>query len=69
FIRDVQSVGPAWIAFRGVEAVEGFGSDLGKVLEGTKALLMSLATSGKKLFLWREVLVLMDRSLLPEGRV
>ena len=22
---------------------------------------------GKKLFLWREVLVLMDRSLLPEG--
>ena len=24
---------------------------------------------GKKLFMWREVLVLMDRSLLPEGRV
>ncbi|MEQ2170211.1 hypothetical protein GOODEAATRI_033073, partial [Goodea atripinnis] len=28
FIRDAQSVGPAWIACRGVEVVEGFGSDL-----------------------------------------
>ena len=31
------------------------------------ALLIRLLAEGKKLFLWREVLVMMDRSLLPEG--
>lgn len=30
--------------------------------------LMNLTAAGKKSFLWREVLFLMDRSLLPEGR-
>ena len=30
-------------------------------------LLIRLTADGKKLFLWREVLVLMVRSLLPEG--
>lgn len=34
---------------------------------GLRALLIRLVADGKKLFLWREVLVLMDRSLLPEG--
>ena len=32
-------------------------------------LLRNPTEEGKKLFKWREVLVLMDRSLLPEGRV
>ena len=32
-----------------------------------RALLMRPAADEKKLFLWREVLVLMYRSLLPEG--
>uniref|UniRef100_A0A3B4GFB5 Immunoglobulin V-set domain-containing protein n=1 Tax=Pundamilia nyererei TaxID=303518 RepID=A0A3B4GFB5_9CICH len=31
-------------------------------------LFMCPTAEGKKLFLWREVLVRMDRSLLPEGR-
>ena len=32
-------------------------------------LLRNPTEEGKKLFKWREVLVLMDRSLLPEGGV
>ena len=32
-----------------------------------RALLTRPSADGKKLLLWREVLVLMDRSLLPEG--
>ena len=32
-------------------------------------MLMRPAADGKKLLWWREVLVLMDRSLLPEGSV
>src|SRR4029434_10201237 len=32
------------------------------------ALLLRPTAAGKKLVLWREVLVLMDRILLPEGR-
>src|SRR4029434_1242603 len=36
---------------------------------GSRALLMRPAADGKKLHWWREVLVLMDRSLLPEGSV
>jgi len=35
---------------------------------GSGVLLMRLVAVGKKRFLWREVLVLMDRNLLPEGR-
>ena len=34
---------------------------------GFRALLIRLVAEGKKLFMWREVLVLMDLSLLPEG--
>jgi len=33
-----------------------------------RALFMSPTADGKKLSVWREVLVLMDLSLLPEGR-
>ncbi len=36
---------------------------------GSQALLMRAAAVRKKLFLWREVLVLMDLSLLPERGV
>jgi len=35
---------------------------------GSRVLLMRPVAMGKKLFLWREVLVLMDHKLLPEGR-
>lgn len=35
--------------------------------EGSSALLMRPAAVGKKLFLWHEVLVLMDHNLLPDG--
>ena len=35
---------------------------------GSRVLLMRPTAIGKKLFLWRELLVLMDLSLLPEGR-
>ncbi|KAK3564295.1 hypothetical protein QTP86_012018 [Hemibagrus guttatus] len=42
---------------------------LGGVIWGVSGALFSKLTAvGKKLFLWREVLVLMDRSLFPEGR-
>ena len=34
---------------------------------GLRTLLIKLVADGKKLFLWREVLVPMDRNLLPEG--
>ena len=34
---------------------------------GSLVLFMRPAAEEKKLFLWRELLVLMDRSLLPEG--
>ena len=33
---------------------------------GSLLLFMRPAAEGNKLFLWREVLVLMERSLLPE---
>ena len=36
---------------------------------GSRALLIRPTADGKKLFLCWEVLVLMDRSLLPEGSV
>ncbi len=35
--------------------------------DGSWVLLIRAVTDVKKLFLWREVLVLMDRSLLPDG--
>ena len=35
---------------------------------GCDALLIRLAAEGNKLFLWREVWVVMGRSLLPEGK-
>jgi len=45
--------------------------DPGSVHEGqwgTRALFLSPTANGKTLFVWREVLVLMERILLPEGR-
>ncbi|AWP07991.1 putative gastrula zinc finger protein XlCGF57.1-like, partial [Scophthalmus maximus] len=36
---------------------------------GSLNVLLSPAAEGKKLVLWREVLVLMDHSLLPEGSI
>ena len=36
---------------------------------GSGALVVRLTAEGKKLYLWHEVLVLMGRSLLPEGGV
>ena len=39
-----------------------------RVSGGSRVLLMRPTAVGKKLFLWHEVLVLMDLSLLPEGR-
>ena len=40
-----------------------------KYQRGGRALFKRPVAEGKKLFRWREVLVPMERSLLPEGRM
>ncbi len=50
-----------------MQHVASLGGDKSLCEWGSRALLMRLVAEGKKLFLWCEVLVLMECSLLPEG--
>jgi len=49
-------------------SIVSIGGGSGRVQWGSWVLLTRPVAVEKKLFLWREVLVLMDRNLLPEGR-